>query len=456
MAEENMTTTPRENKMGTMPVNKLLITMAAPMMLSMLIQALYNIVDSIYVAQIEEYALTAVSLAFPMQNIMISVGVGIGVGVNAWLSKHLGEKQPEKANQVALHGMFLEVLAYILFVIVGLVGIDAFMRGQTDIPEIIAYGDTYLRICVFASFGVFIQIGCERLLMATGRTVYTMIIQGAGAVINIVLDPILIFGWFGLPAMGIAGAAWATVIGQIAGAVLGLIFNMKWNPDVRLNYRGFKVELDVVKRILSLGIPSIIMSSIGSVMTFLMNKILMGFSSTATTVFGVYFKLQSFAFMPVFGMNNAMVPILGYNYGAKRKDRMMQTIKTAMFYAVGIMLVCLAVFQLLPDKLLLLFNASDHMLEIGVPALRLISLSYIFAGICVVSGSVFQALGNGFYSMMVSVARQLLILVPVAWLLSLTGNLDLVWLSFPIAELASIGTSAFFLRKIYKQKISAL
>ena len=445
-----------ENKMGTMPINRLLITMAAPMMLSMMIQALYNIVDSIYVAQIEEYALTAVSLAFPFQNIMISVAVGVGVGVNAWLSKHLGEKQPEKANQVALHGMFLEFLVYILFLIVGLVGIDAFMRAQTDIPQIIDYGNAYLRICVFCSLGHFVQIGSERLLMATGRTVYSMITQGSGAIINIILDPILIFGWFGLPAMGIAGAAWATVIGQVSGAVLGLILNVKVNPDVRLNYKGFRVQFDVIRRILSIGIPSIIMASVGSVMTFLMNKILMGFSSTATTVFGVYFKLQSFAFMPIFGMNNALVPILGYNYGARNRERMIQSIKAAMVYAVGIMLLCMAVFQIIPDKLLLLFNASDHMLEIGVPALRRISLSYVFAGICVVSGSVFQALGNGLYSMFVSVARQLLILVPVAWLFSLTGNVKLVWLAFPIAELVSIGTSAFFLRKIYRQKIATV
>lgn len=442
--------------MGTMPINKLLISMAAPMMLSMLIQALYNIVDSIYVARIEEYALTAVSLAFPLQNLMISVGVGIGVGINAWLSKHLGEKQFEQANRVAMNGLFLEIVSYLIFLVIGLSVVDPFLHSQTDIPEIIEYGKTYLRICLCCSFGLFTQLACERLLMATGRTVLSMVTQATGAIVNILLDPILIFGYFGLPAMGMAGAAWATVIGQVVGAMLGILFNLLNNPEIKLKIRGFKPRFEVIRRILSVGIPSIIMASVGSVMTFLMNKILMGFSSTATTVFGVYFKLQSFAFMPVFGLNNGMVPILAYNYGAKRKDRMIEVIKLAMLYAVCIMVVCMAVFQLIPDQLLLLFDASENMLSMGVPALRLISLSYIFAGICVVSGSVFQALGNGVYSMFVSVARQLLILVPVAWLLSLTGRLELVWLAFPIAELASIGTSAFFLRRIYRRIIGKM
>ncbi|MBQ6875841.1 MAG: MATE family efflux transporter, partial [Lachnospiraceae bacterium] len=312
--------------MGTMPVNKLLISMAAPMMLSMLIQALYNIVDSIYVARIEEYALTAVSLAFPLQNLMISVGVGIGVGINAWLSKHLGEKQFEQANRVAMNGLFLEVVSYLIFLVIGLTVIEPFLLSQTDIPEIIEYGKTYLRICLCCSFGLFTQLACERLLMATGRTVFSMVTQTTGAIVNIVLDPILIFGYFGLPAMGMAGAAWATVIGQIVGAVMALLLNLFKNPDIKLKIRGFKPQFEVIGRILSVGIPSIIMASVGSVMTFLMNKILMGFSSTATTVFGVYFKLQSFAFMPVFGLNNGMVPILAYNYGAKRKDRMMEVI----------------------------------------------------------------------------------------------------------------------------------
>ena len=439
-----------------MPINKLLISMAAPMMLSMLIQALYNIVDSIYVSRIEEYALTAVSLAFPLQNLMISVGVGIGVGINAWLSKHLGEKQFEQANRVAMNGLFLEVVSYLIFLVIGLTVIEPFLRSQTDIPKIIEYGKTYLRICLCCSFGLFVQLACERLLMATGRTVLSMVTQATGAIVNIVLDPILIFGYFGLPAMGMTGVAWATVIGQIVGAVMALLLNLFKNPDIKLKIRGFKPQLEVIRRILSVGIPSIIMASVGSVMTFLMNKILMGFSSTATTVFGVYFKLQSFAFMPVFGLNNGMVPILAYNYGAKRKDRMLEVIKRAMLYAVCIMVVCLAVFQLIPDQLLLLFDASENMLAMGVPALRLISLSYIFAGICVVSGYVFQALGNGVYSMFVSVARQLLILIPVAWLLSLTGRLELVWLAFPIAELASIGTSAFFLRRIYQRVIAKM
>ena len=446
----------RENKMGTMPIKPLLISMAAPMMLSMLIQALYNIVDSIYVARIEEYALTAISLAFPLQNLMIAVSIGIGVGVNAWLSKHLGEKQFEQANRVAMNGFFLEIVAYLLFVVIGLIGIEPFLRSQTDIPEIIEYGKTYLRICVFCSLGLFVQITGERLLMATGRTVLSMITQATGAIINIILDPILIFGYFGLPAMGMAGAAWATVIGQIVGATLALFFNLFMNPDVRLRLKGFKPQMAVIGRILSVGIPSVIMASVGSLMTFLMNKILMGFSSTATTVFGVYFKLQSFAFMPVFGLNNGMVPILAYNYGAKRKDRMVEVIKLAMIYAFGIMAICLVVFQLIPGQLLLLFDASETMLAMGIPALRIISLSYIFAGVCIVSGSVFQALGNGIYSMLVSVARQLFVLIPVAWLLSLTGRLGLVWLAFPIAELVSIGTCAVFMGRIFRKIIKPL
>mgnify|MGYP003209880992 CR=1 FL=1 len=375
---------PKENKMGTMPVNKLLVTMSLPMVISMIVQALYNIVDSIFVSRLSEDALTAVSMAFPMQNLMISVAVGTGVGINAMLSRALGEKKFEAANKTAENGIFIEVLGYVLFLLIGIFVTKPFFLAQAGAGDIANMGIEYTRICLLMSFGIFMQIGFERILQSTGRTIFTMITQSTGAIINIILDPILIFGLFGMPKMGVAGAAIATVTGQICAAILAITFNLTKNPDVHISFKGFKPQIIFVKNILSVGIPSIIMSSVGSAMTFGMNKILITFSSTAVAVFGVYFKLNSFVFMPVFGLNNGMVPIVSYNYGAQNKKRLTKTIKLAIMYAVCIMFIGIMLFQFIPDVLLRLFDASDHMLEIGIPALRVISLSFAFAGICIV------------------------------------------------------------------------
>ncbi len=442
--------------MGVMPVNKLLITMALPMIISMLVQAMYNIVDSIFVSRICEDALTAVSLAFPMQNLMIAVASGTGVGMNALLSRSLGEKNQESANAAAKHGIFLALCSYLVFLLFGLIACGFFFRTQTDSTVIIRYGETYLSICCICSIGIFMQMNFERILQATGRTFYSMITQTVGAVINIILDPILIFGMFGMPEMGIAGAAVATVFGQIVASLLAIFFNIRFNTDVSLNFRGFRPQGRIIRQIYSVGIPSILMMSISSVMVYGMNRILLAFTSTATAVFGVYFKLQSFIFMPIFGMNNGMVPIVAYNYGAAKPDRILKTIKLAMTYAEAFMLIGLAAFQLIPDVLLSMFNASTDMLAIGEPALRTISWSFLVAGICIICSSTFQALGNGMYSLLVSFARQLVVLLPAAFLLSLTGNVNAVWWSFPIAEVASLTCSLLFLRRINRKILAPL
>lgn len=447
MNQENVQ---QENKMGTMPVNRLLVTMSIPMIISMLVQALYNVVDSVFVSRINENALTAVSMAFPIQNLMIAVAVGTGVGTNALLSRSLGEKNQEMADKAANNSVFLACASYIVFLIFGLTCSELFYKLQTDIPEIIAYGKDYISVVSVLSFGLFLQVAFDRMLQATGRTFHTMFTQGAGAVINIILDPILIFGWFGLPKMEVAGAALATVIGQIIAAIISAVLNITKNTDIHLEFRDMKPDKEVIGHIYAVGLPSIIMSSIGSVMTFCMNKILMSFTSTATAVFGVYFKLQSFVFMPVFGLNNGMVPIVAFNYGAKQKQRIMKTMKLAMIYAFGMMAVGLLIFQLCPAVLLELFNASDSMLAIGVPALRTISISFLFAGFSIVSISMLQALGHGIYSMFISVGRQLVVLIPVAYLLAQTGNLHLVWLAFPLAEIMAIVLSIIFMRKVLK------
>lgn len=442
--------------MGVMPENKLLISMAVPMMLSMLVQALYNVVDSIFVSRISEDALTAVSLAFPVQNLVIAIGAGTGVGINALLSKSLGEKNQKLANKVAHNGILLMMFSAVACALFGIFGSRWFFGTQTDEVVLIEYGTQYLSIVMACSFGIFGQFITERLLQATGRTTFSMYTQLLGAVTNLILDPILIFGWFGLPAMGIAGAAVATVIGQIASAAFGVWLNVKKNPEVQLHIKELVPDGKVIKKIYSVGIPSIIMGSIGSVMTYGMNRILMGFSSTAAAVFGVYFKLQSFIFMPVFGLNNGMVPIIAYNYGAKKKDRMLRTMKLAMLYAISIMFVGFLVMQIFPAQLFGMFEASAEMLAIGVPALRFISISFLLAGFCIIAGSTFQALGNGMLSMIVSIARQLVVLLPVAYLLSLTGNLNLIWLSFPIAELMSVALSSIFLYRMYQKVIKPL
>ncbi len=450
---------PAENKMGTMPVNRLLLSMSIPMMISMLVQALYNVVDSYFVAQISEDALNAVSLAFPVQNLMIAVAVGTGVGINALLSKSLGERRQRRANATALNGLFLAVLSCLVFMVIGLLGSRLFFQVQTNEQAIVDYGVDYMTIVCGLSVGMFLQTASDRLLQATGRTIYTMVTQAVGAVINIIMDPILIFGLFGFPRMEVAGAALATVLGQILAACLSLFFNLTRNHDIQFHFRGFRPDGRIIARIYSVGIPSIIMQSIGSVMVFGMNKILISFTTTATAVFGVYFKLQSFVFMPVFGLNNGMVPIVAYNYGARRPDRIVKTIRYSVTYAVCIMLVGLMIFQLAPDVMLNLFRAegdSGDMLTIGVPALRIISLSFLFAGYAIVCSSVFQALGHGVLSLTVSVVRQLVVLLPVGFLLSLTGNLELVWWAFPIAELFSLTLCTIFLRRVYLHEIKPL
>ena len=446
-----------ENKMGVMPIPKLLITMSLPMMISMLIQAFYNIVDSMFVAQLSEDALTAVSLAFPIQSLMIAIAAGTGVGINALLSRNLGEKDFKGADRAAKNGVFLALVSCIIFAILGVSGSHFFFAIQTDYQQIVDYGTQYLSIITFFSVGIFLQITFERLLQSTGRTIYNMITQGTGAIINIILDPILIFGWFGLPRLEVVGAALATIIGQIIALSMSIFFNHTKNKEINLSMRHFHPHKRTISVIYKVGIPSIIMQSIGSVMTFGMNKILLMFSSTAAAVFGVYFKLQSFIFMPIFGLNNGMIPIIAYNYGARNKERIKQTTKLSIIMAIGIMFIGLIIFQTCPRFLLAtLFDASDHMLEIGVPALRIISLSFLFAGFCIIAGSVFQALGNGVYSLIVSVARQLLVILPVAYLFAKVFGLSMVWWSIPIAEIVSLTLSAVLLKRIYRLKVDPM
>ena len=443
-----------ENKMGVQPVNKLLLGMSLPMMASMLVQALYNVVDSIFVSRISENALTAVSLAFPIQSIMIALGGGVGVGVNAILSKSLGEKDYSNVNKAAMNGIFLSLINYIIFIFIGVFAISPFYVSQTADPEIIGYGVDYLSIVCCMSFGIYFQFIFERLLQSTGRTVCTMITQTTGAIINLILDPILIFGLFGMPALGVKGAALATVAGQIVAAVFAYIMNVYMNKDVHIQFKGFKPDKDMIGKIYSVGFPSIIMMSIGSVMVYGINKILIAFSSTATAVFGVYFKLQSFVFMPVFGLNNGMVPIVAFNYGAQKRDRMVKTIKYAVIYALVIMSLGTLGFWLFTDKLLMLFAASDHMMSMGIPALRIISIHFPIAAFCIIIGTVFQALGKAVYSMINSIMRQVVVLLPAAYLLSLTGNVNNVWWAFPIAESMSFLVTTIFLVIVYRTIIS--
>ena len=450
-----MTNTPaKENKMGIMPIPKLLISMSLPMILSMLVQALYNIVDSMFVAQLNEEALTAVSLAFPVQNLMIAVAAGTGVGINALLSRSLGEKKFEQANTIAKNGIFLAILSSIFFAVLGLIGSRFFFEVQTDDAKIIEYGTQYMSVITIASIGIFLQVTFERLMQSTGKTIFNMVIQGTGAIINIILDPIMIFGLFGFPAWGVTGAAVATVCGQIIAAILGAILNYKFNKEIHVSMRKFRPNGKTIGDIYKIGVPSIIMQSIGSLTTFAMNNILLMFSSTAATVFGVYFKLQSFVFMPVFGLTNGMIPIVAYNYGARNRKRITKTLKLSVAIAVSIMLVGVLVFQFYPKTLLSLFDASEQMIAIGVPALRTISWSFVFAGYCIISSSVFQALGNGVYSMLMSMARQLFIIIPVAFIFAKLFGLNMVWWSYPIAEILSVALCTIFLIRIMKQKLN--
>lgn len=452
--EENIR---QENKMGTMPVPRLLITMSLPMMISMLVQALYNIVDSMFVAKLCEEALTAVSLAFPIQTLMISVASGTGVGINALLSRNLGEKNFESANQAARNGIFLSILSCLIFAVFGIFGAHLFFTVQTNDPKIVHYGTQYLTVICVLSVGIFMQITFERLLQSTGNTIYNMITQGTGAIINIILDPILIFGLFGMPRLEVTGAAIATVTGQLIAVAISFYFNIRKNPEININMIGFRPQRKIISAIYKVGVPSIIMQSIGSVMTFGMNKILLMFSSTAAAVFGVYFKLQSFVFMPVFGLNNGLIPIIAYNYGAKYKKRIIQTIKISILIAVSIMAVGFVIFQVFPEFMLrTLFDASDNMIAIGVPALRIISLCFILAGFGIVAGSVFQALGNGVYSLIISACRQLVIILPAAYIFAKVFGLGMVWWSISLAEFVSLILSAFLLRRIYLAKIKPL
>ncbi len=445
-----------ENKMGVMPVNRLLLTMSVPIMISMLVQALYNVVDSIFVAQLSEDALNAVSLAFPMQNLMISVATGTGVGISALLSKSLGEHDTERVQRAARNGVFLALVSFIVFAIIGVFFSRTFFQLQTDIPAIVDGGTQYLLICTLLSFGLFGQICFERLLQSTGKTFYTMITQGLGAILNIIFDPLFIFGIGPFPKMGVAGAAAATVLGQIVAFIVSIFINHAKNPEIQLSFKGFRPHGATIARIYAVGVPSIIMASISSVMTFGMNKILISFTSTATAVFGVYFKLQSFVFMPVFGLNNGMVPIIAYNFGARKPDRMKKTFNLAVAYATLIMVLGFAVMQLAPNLMLSFFNASDKMLEIGVPALRIISISFLLAGVSVICSSFFQALGHGMLSLWISVVRQLFVLLPVAYVLSRIGGLATVWWAFPVAEVVALILCVVFLRYAHRKEIHPL
>lgn len=445
----------QENKMGTMPIGKLVFNMSLPMMVSMMVQALYNIVDSIFVAKLSENALTAVSLAFPLQTLLIAVGTGTGVGMNALLSKSLGEKDFKKANKTATNAAFIYAVSYIVFLILGFTVVKPFYRSQVGSAdaEIMTMGVDYLSTVMIFSFGIFTQVFFERLLTSTGRTIFSMTSQLSGAVTNIILDPILIFGMFGAPKMGVTGAAVATVIGQcVAGLVAGTC-NHKFNHEVRFQFKGFKPDFRIIGTIYAVGIPSIIMQSIGSVMTYCMNRILIEFSSTATAVFGVYFKLQSFFFMPVFGLNNGITPIIAYNYGARQRKRMVKTIKVSLVMAFCLTFIGFVLFESIPQALLGLFNASNDMLKIGVPALRTIGVHYLIAWFCIIVGTVFQALGKAVFSMVVSIMRQLVVLVPAAYLLAKFGGLHMVWWSFPIAEVMSFIVSLTFLIKIWNDII---
>jgi putative MATE family efflux protein len=454
-----MIETVKENKMGTMPIGKLLFRMAAPMILSMLVQALYNVVDSIFVSHYDPNALTALSCAFPAQNLMIGVATGVGVGINALLSRSLGERNQKRANQSAANGILLAAIGYLLFLIFGLFGTEIFLSFQTDTAAVIESGRIYLfYVCCF-SFGLYGQVTVERLLQSTGKSVYSMLTQLTGALTNLILDPLLIFGIGPFPELGIAGAAIATVIGQCLAAVVGYFLHFRYNREIRMAPADFRPNRDVIGKIVSVAIPSILMICIGSIMMICLNKILGGFGEigdTAISVFGAYFKLQSFIFMPVFGLNNGSTPILAYNYGARNRSRMMKTLKCAAISAFTLMMLGLLLMQTMPRQLLLLFGATDSMMEIGIPALRTISLNFLFAGFCIVIISCFQALGRGIYATVISFARQIIVLLPAAYLLSLSGKVSAVWFAFPIAELVSVIVSLLLFIRLYRTVIRHL
>lgn len=467
MSKQEVIQSEKENKMGYMPMNRLLIGMATPMIISMLLTAFYNIVDSIFVARIVDEggdassagtaALSALGMAFPFQTLLIAFATGTCVGVNAILSKALGEKDKKTAQKAANNGVFLSFCNYLLFLFIGVFLAPALIASQKGTGLTLEYGTQYLRIVCIGSLGIYMQFIFERLLQSTGKTIFTLLTQGVGAIINIILDPILIFGLFGFPQLRVAGAALATIIGQFIAGTIAFILNRRFNEDVQVNLKGFKPDLTIIKRIYSVGFPSIVMQAIGSVMTYSMNRILGGLNEAAVAVFTVYFKLQSLFFMPIFGLNNGMVPILAFNYGARKRSRMMKVIKLSMIYALGFMAIGFVLFQFIPEQLLKIFDTGDDSLIVfGVPALRTIAWHYLLAWFCIIGGTVFQALGNGLYSLIVSVARQLVVLVPVAFILSKVGGLDLIWWSFPIAELMSLAVTSFFLIRIYKKIIAPI
>ena len=447
----------KENKMGTMKIPKLLFSISVPIIISMIVQALYNIVDSIFVAMLDPLAGTgALTLSFPIQNLMIALAVGLSVGMNAVLSRSLGEKNIDKANVVAGQGFFLALSGYLLFLIFGLFLAEPFVALQKSAgTDVYNFSVDYISIISIFSIGVFIQVVTERLMQATGRSLYSMLIQLSGAVVNIILDPILIFGWLGIPAMGVRGAAIATVIGQFVAGTVGIILNLKFNPEIKILIKNFIPRAKILWEMLTIGIPAVLMQAIGSIMTFSMNNILGSFSQEAENVFGVYFKLQSFVFMPVFGLNNGMVPIIAYNYGARKKERIYATMKLSALTAVSYMLFGLLMFQFFPELLLSLFSAEGGMITIGCGALRTISLSFILAGFSIVSISTCQALGKSIYSLIVSIVRQLVVLIPAAYLLSLSGNVNAVWWSFPIAELVGCTLCIIFVTGVLKRAVAS-
>lgn len=441
----------KENKMGTMEVRRLILTMSLPIMISMLVQALYNIVDSMFVARVSEAALAAVSLCYPIQMIMVAVACGTGVGINALLSRYLGEKKQEKASQVAMHGLFCAICNWLVFAVIGLFFSEAFLRLFSDDVQIIMMGISYMQICTICSFGVFVQITYERIMQSTGNTIYNMVIQGVGALINIILDPIFIFGLGPVPALGTAGAAIATVIGQIVAMFLGIIITQKKIREIQLSVRGFHLDGMLMKAMYRIAIPAILMQSIMSFMTVMMNMILAPFSEMAVSVFSIYYKLQQFVFMAVLGMNNALIPILSYNYGANQMERIREGIRFALWMSCVIMAIGTVVFQLFPTQLLYLFDAKETLLSIGIPALRTISVSFVFAGISMVLCSVFQALGSPNHSLLVTLLRQMVILLPLAYGFSSAFGLDMCWWSFPITEVLCALLSLYLLRSVQKR-----
>ncbi len=453
------TVSPAENKMGVLPEGKLLFNMALPLIASMLVQALYNVVDSVYVSNYSETALTALSLAFPVQNMQIAFSTGVAVGVNSLLSRSLGEGNQDRANRSAGNGMLLSGITVLLFMVFGALGVTGnhpFIAMQSGVEATVLDGSVYVTICCLFSLGLFAEVLFERMLQSSGRTVYTMITQGTGALLNIILDPIFIFGYFGLPKLGVAGAAIATVIGQWVAAAMALFFNLKKNPDIHLRLSYCKPRSDVMRGILSVGFPSTVMMAISSVMNFGMNQILQGFSETATGVFGVYYKLQSFFFMPVFGLNNATISIVAYNYGYRKPKRILRTLRLSCTVALCIMLVGLAVFRFFPDFLLGFFHPSEEFLAIGREALRIICFNFPLAAFGIALGASFQAMGKGSYATVISLCRQLIVLLPAAYLLSLTNQVDNVWWAFPISEFVSLVITVLFFLRIYRKKIRPL